>query len=92
MTVDGRSSPSDFTIGDEVTISATVENNGDGDADGSKLAFYLSGKRIGDAGVNGISSRSEADGSITYTFTNSDVGAHTVRADADSDSAVARDE
>ena len=83
FTVAGSDSPSQFTVGDTVTIRAVVRNTGEGSADRSRLAYYLSGRRIDTDGVTSLDSGEDDSESTSYTFTQSDIGSQFFSAVAD---------
>ena len=66
----------------------TVQNIGAGSADSSKVEYYLSNRKIDDDDVRSMDAGGEESEYGYYTFTSSDVGAHTIKAVADSDSEI----
>ena len=77
--------PVDAAVGDTVTFTATIKNQGGGRAEASRAAFYVSGGYQGYLNIGVI----EADAEVTATFqwqaTN---GSHTVSVVADNDNKV----
>ena len=92
VTVDRDASPSQFEVGDRVTIRAVVRNIGSGSARSSRLEYYIGnsspGRRIGDDGVSSLDPGEDDSESIKYTFTEADVGTQHFRLVADSESDV----
>ncbi len=92
LTVDGSSSPSQFTVGDEVTIRAVVSNTGSGAAGSSRLTYYIGrsfpDRKIGEDDVSSLNPGGNSSEFLTYTFTDADVGAQRIWVLADSDNVV----
>ena len=84
---------SSFTVGDTVTIRATVRNIGKGDAGSSNLEYRIYGpgnREIGADRVSGLDAGESSTQELDYTFTDNDVGSLSVfRVTADSDTEVA---
>ena len=91
-TVNDDPSPSEFTVGDTVTIRANVTNIGSGSAGSSELAYHIgksSPDRLFDTNrVRSLNSNESDRESVTYTFTNNDVGIQYFRLVADHDSRI----
>ena len=88
VTVDRSASPSQFTVGDEVTVRATVRNIGSGTAARSTLAYFIgtSASNARQFDTDGVTSLDPNEGdseSTSYTFTTSDVGRRTIWVVAD---------
>ena len=91
-TVNDDPSPSEFTVGDTVTIRANVTNIGSGSAGSSELAYHIgrsSPDRLFDTNrVRSLNSNESDRESVTYTFTNNDIGIQYFRLVADHDSRI----
>ena len=90
-TVDGDPAPSEFTVGDTVTIESVVRNIGDGPAGRSDLAYYLgstSGHRFDTDRVGSLDPGETDNNSESYTFVDDDIGTQYFILDLDSDSEV----
>ena len=91
-TVDDDPSPSEFTVGDTVTIRASVTNIGGGPAGRSRLGYEVgdssSGRLVDTDSVGSLDPGGDDDESATYTFTEADVGSSYFRLVADHDSEV----
>ena len=95
-TVNDDPSPSEFTVGDTVTIRANVTNIGSGSAGSSELAYHIgrsSPDRLFDTNrVRSLNSNESDRESVTYTFTNNDIGIQYFRLVTDHDSEDRRTE
>ena len=91
-TVNDDPSPTEFTVGDTVTIRASVKNVGSGSAGSSELAYHIgrsSPDRLFDTDRVGSLNANESDReSVRYTFTNDDIGTQYFRLVTDHDSEV----
>jgi len=59
-------SPADAAVGDTVTFTVTFRNQGSGDAETSRAAFYLSGHYLGYISVPAIDADDEATGTFQW--------------------------
>ena len=91
-TVDDDPSPSEFTVGQRVTIRVSVTNAGVGAAGSSRVAYFIgdysSGRLFDTDGVRSLDQGRDDDESSRYTFTEEDVGTRYFRLVADHDSEV----
>ena len=79
-------SPASPSIGDTLTFTVSVKNQGGTRANPSHVCFYIDGSLRGSKEVQGI----DAGATMTNTFTwTAKTGSHTIKAVADSDSEVA---
>jgi len=79
-------SPEAPSIGDEVTFTISVKNQGDGRADHSYTAYYIDGTYLASAYVSPLAANATAN--ITFTWA-AQVGSHTIKAVADASKRVA---
>ncbi|MFC1913652.1 CARDB domain-containing protein [Chloroflexota bacterium] len=79
-------SPQNPSIGDSVTFSVTIKNQGDGEAGSSRVAYYADGIHLGSASVNSLAPGASTTKTFTWT---AEAGSHTIKAIADSDNNVA---
>ena len=90
--VDDDPSPSEFTVGERVTIRASVTNSGGGSAGRSRLAYQIgdssSGRLFDTDRVASLDPGRDDDEAAKYTFTEGDVGSSYFRLVADHDSEV----
>jgi hypothetical protein len=73
-------STDDITDGDKVTITATVENNGDADASDITVTFYDGDKEIGEKTINSLETNSSTDITLSWE---PDMGDHSLRVEVD---------
>ena len=80
LRVEGSTSPRTYAVGESVFITCSVKNSGDGSAASSTLGYYLSttstgtSNRIGTDSVGALDPDDSSSESMTYTFTDSDLG------------------
>ena len=72
--------PENPSMGDPVTITASVKNNGPKEAGESHVAYYVDGKPLETAYLNGLAPGAAESNSITWTAT---IGRHVIKAAAD---------
>ena len=91
-TVDDDPFPAEFTVGDRVTIRASVTNVGGGPAGRSRLAYHIGnyspGRLFDTDSVRSLNSGRDDDEAAKYTFTEDDVGTQYFKLVADHDSEV----
>ena len=90
--VDDDPSPSEFIVGERVTIRASVTNSGGGSAGRSRLAYQIgdssSGRLFDTDRVASLDPGRDDDEAAKYTFTEGDVGSSYFMLVADHDSEV----
>ena len=76
-------SPSSPAVGESVTITATLKNQGNADASQFSLKYYVDGSNIGDDTLTfGLNAGNTNDETISYTA--SSEGNHTIKVFVDS--------
>jgi len=78
-------SPASPSVGDAVTFTVTIKNQGSGRAEYSLVAFYIDDARQNSASVNRIDA--DATANITFAWT-AQAGSHAIKAVADSNNVV----
>ena len=79
-------SPANPSIGDAVTITVTIKNQGTAAAGSSRIAYYIDDIFQASGDINQVNPGATAANTFTWT---AQVGSHTIKAVADSDAQVA---
>ena len=86
--MDDDPSPSEFTVGDTVTVRVSVRNIGNAAAGRTRLAYFIgrtSGHRFDTDSVSSLAPDERGSESARYTFTDDDVGTQYFVLEADHD-------
>jgi len=78
-------SPEDPSIGNTVTFTVTIKNQGSGKSDSSQVAYYIDDTYLASDSVNPIDPGDSATETFSWT---AEAGSHTIKAVADSDNEV----